>query len=59
MALFLLFDGIDELRVLATNFMGDVAGYLVSIDLSGFSPLLLLASLLVLGMVSVYHALSN
>ncbi|MBM6993725.1 MAG: DUF5056 domain-containing protein [Prevotella sp.] len=59
MALFLLFDGIKDLRMLASNFIGDTAGYLASIDLSRFSPTLLLASALILGTVGAYNVLSN
>lgn len=59
MAIFLLFDGIADLRMLAGQVMGDVCGYLSSIDLTGFSPLLLLASTAILGTVALYNILST
>lgn len=59
MALFLVFDGVAELRTLASNLMGDAAGYLSSVDLGGLQPLTLLASAVLLGMVSLYNLLST
>ncbi len=59
MALFLLFDGIESLRTLASNFLGDASGYLASISFHGLSPLLPLVTLAILGTVGAYNALAN
>lgn len=55
MGLFLLFDGIDEIRMIISNTIGDMVGYFVSIDFNNYSPILLLISVVILGMVEVYH----
>lgn len=59
MALFLLFDGIAELRALAVNMMGNAVGYLSSIDLSSTSVLTTLAGVAALAVVWLYSVLST
>ena len=56
---FLYFDGMAALRVLGTNFLGDLAGYLSAMYTATYPLLLLPATLAVLGTVSVYNLLAN
>ncbi|MGI6243879.1 MAG: DUF5056 domain-containing protein [Prevotella sp.] len=58
MAIFILFDGVEDLRILSSNIMSNIAGYLSSIDLTKFSPTLIIGSIAVLGIVWLYNILS-
>ncbi len=51
-AFFVLFNGLDELRVLGGNMVGDASGYLSSIDFSSTSPIITVAGMAVLGVVA-------
>lgn len=59
MAVFLLFDGIDELRVLASNIAGNIAGYLTSFAFNGHLLIHLILAVVVLFTVAIYNILSN
>jgi hypothetical protein len=58
MALFILFDGIEDLRTLGSNIMSNIVGYLSSIDLTVLSPTLIIGTIATLGIVWLYHILS-
>lgn len=57
-AIFLLFDGVGELRVIAGKMAGDALGYLSSISSTGVTPSVLFATVVVLGLVWLYNVLS-
>lgn len=54
-AFFLLVDGIDSLRTALGNVLGDLIGYVASIDLSGISPLMVVLSLITITIVGIYN----
>lgn len=58
-ALFLVFDGVDQLRELFWRFLGDVAGYMASFDLSNVSPVMMALAALVLLVIGVGSQLSS
>lgn len=53
MVLFLLFDGVADVRILISRMLGDAAGYLSSVSLGGLPPLALLTTLVVLVVVAL------
>mgnify|MGYP001415157588 CR=1 FL=1 len=58
MALFILFDGVEDLRVLGSNISSNIVGYLSSIDLTVLSPTLIFGTVIILGFVWLYNILS-
>lgn len=57
-ALFILFDGMEDLRTLGSNMLNNILGYLSSIDLTVLSPTLIIATIATLGTVWLYNILS-
>lgn len=58
MALFILFDGVEDLRVLGSNIWSNIVSYLSSIDLTLLSPTLIFGTATILGIVWLYNILS-
>jgi hypothetical protein len=56
--IFLLFDGVGELRVIAGKMAGDALGFLSSIGSTGVTPAVLFGTAAVLGLVWLYNVLS-
>lgn len=56
-AIFLLFDGIEQLRVLVWRMLGDAAGYVASIDFSVLSPVMIVLAAVVLLVVGLSNLL--
>ncbi len=54
-ALFIVFNGLGDLRAIASNFVGDVIGYVASIHLSLFSLVSLWATMALLALVGFYN----
>ncbi|KGF17952.1 hypothetical protein HMPREF1640_05310 [Prevotella sp. S7-1-8] len=54
-ALFIVFNGLGDLRAIASNFVGDVIGYVASIHLSLFSLVWLWATMALLALVGFYN----
>lgn len=54
-ALFIVFNGLGALRVIASNFVGDAIGYVASIHLSLFSLVSLWATVALLAVVGLYN----
>lgn len=59
MALFVLFDGVAELRTMASNILGNAIGHIVSVQLNLYTLLLPLAALSILSLVGAYNVLAN
>ena len=47
-ALFLLLDGVDQLRVVGSRFVGDAVGYVASFDISALSVVMIVVAFIVL-----------
>ena len=54
-AFFLLVDGVDTVRNILRDVLGDVIGYAASIDLSGLSPMMIVLSLITIAFVGLYN----
>lgn len=56
--IFLVFDGVDQLRELFGRFIGDAVGYVASFDLGNFSPVMMALAILVFLVIGINNLVS-
>lgn len=59
MAIFLLYDGIDEVRRLVNDMVGNVAGFLATVHIDINTLLVPAAALLLVSLVGLYNLVTN
>lgn len=59
MAMLLFCDWVDELRLMLSQLIGDLIGYLSVVEFNLCSIVMVLASLMVLSTVAIYNVLTN